>query len=537
MSCIDQSTLQRHSEAVLPAVEGVVQNNYASLSVRVQQCTILKLPMFFHFKIDNSGSMGDECKDGRTKMRHIIHTLSNMIRFFANSEASIFIEVCTFDDEIEEIVTPRQVTKDNFKEIIAKLGIILPRNSTNIEKAIIDSNNRINSYVEKNPTHRVSQVFMTDGDATCGSKSMNHLESLVDKSFPNSFIAFGINHNAELMTKLGRASEKSSNWLIEKLENAGLVYGEILNNEMYIGAEDVTITMSGGKIYNYTTNEFVETLNINTLVTETEKNYHVDTETPAECFAVIRGKSLATGEYFEDEIQMLPDLIREPFVVGEIIPNDLTKQMLRLRAQQLMFDVLNKNKEGQVGEYDSQMSPMLMRQNAGPLPTLRRQNAHNGTTLFPMDTAFGFSQDDNQTPRSSVSTANTEVPGYENEGESVAPVRDIKKELQDFQKAILSYMSGSLEDDEFLKNVCDDINIALMTMRSRNQYMYVSARQSSQGRQQTYNVSDIEIDLSLVGSLAPIPMMSRTNTNSVNATPSVMRTMTQMTQGDEVVSP
>jgi hypothetical protein len=367
---------------------------------------------------------------------------------------------------------------------------------------------------------------MTDGDATQGSQDVRYLSTLVNAHITNTFIAFGLNHNATMMHTFGKVSPKCSNWLIERLENAGLVYGEVINNELYIGADNVTITMSNGTIYDYSKNTFVETLNVNTLVTETTKHYHISTSNPSECFATIRGTNSKTCTPFEERVYMLPDM--ESFATGEIFPNDLTVHMFRLRAQQLMYKVLSENKFEPLSQRYSnipqQNTPRITRQNS----VFRRQNAYTGvriTTHLHLE-----NEDDN----SSGSSTDTQVPMYEDEDLTGTRVRPtIKQELLDFQRALSGYITANgLENDDFLKNICEDINISLLTMNSGNQYMYVSARQSSQGRQQTYNVTDIELDDrgSFDDSTLQRFTMSRTTTNASNATPTVMRTMTQMSQ-------
>ncbi len=99
----------------------------------------------FLFVIDRSGSMSDICSDGRTKMRHILHTLKNMILFFhENSTLKININVITFDTRTDEIIARTKITHDNLDEIIFKIEKISPRDSTNIELALNQSLNKIN---------------------------------------------------------------------------------------------------------------------------------------------------------------------------------------------------------------------------------------------------------------------------------------------------------------------------------------------------------------------------------------------------------
>jgi len=92
----------------------------------------------FIFMVDRSGSMSDICSDGREKMQHIIHTLKNMIIYFKdNKSARVFINIFAFDDKIDEIVERTDINEGNIDLIISKINRISPRNSTDIEKALI----------------------------------------------------------------------------------------------------------------------------------------------------------------------------------------------------------------------------------------------------------------------------------------------------------------------------------------------------------------------------------------------------------------
>jgi hypothetical protein len=73
--------------------------------------------------------------------------------------------------------------------------------------------------------------------------------------------------------------------------------------------------------------------------------------------------------------------------------------------------------------------------------------------------------------------------------------RIIKKELNNFHKNMIHFMKEKeLENDPILKMLCDDIYIAYKTTGTSFGTMYTSARQTSNGRQQTYMCSTIYTD-------------------------------------------
>ena len=541
INIINESIMIKHDMDVLPEV--ATERPYASLKIKVNECTMITQPIFFHFMIDRSGSMSDVCKDGKTKMDHIVHTLTNMLYFFAENEcATIYCEIDSFDDKIHKIVDRVMVTKENVIELIQQLKLLYPRNSTNIELALKYSEKLIQKYSESNIDHRISHIFMTDGDATVGNTDTNYLACLVSPIISSTFIAFGIDHNAGMMNKLGKASKNSSNWLIENLENAGLVYGEILNNELYIGAEDVVISIQNGLIYDYHIGEFSESLEINNLITQTEKNYHIllDPNNIDSCVARVRGVIVETGEIFEEYIPLLPNLM-DPYTLEVYRETDLTTQMFRLRTQQLLHEVLNFSRENSgmnTGLTSIFSRPHLLRNNTINYTqnTLKRRNANygnnNNINIFENDDDNVDIEENNNTKINI--TENVIDKNIIDPDDLIDPEIKCKEKLTTFHKQMLDYMKiNELQEDCFMKGLCDDIYIAIRKIGTLRLQMYVGARETSQGRQQTYNVTDIEFDDDYDtrddndNNLASY-LLQQSSTNKTYSTPTVINTMRTM---------
>jgi uncharacterized protein YegL len=489
-----QSSIDLHNTTFPDGVE-IVKGpdydnwNYGTLKISLEKTSITKKPVFFRFTTDCSGSMSDKCKDGRTKMDHIQHTMCNMLHFFAeNDEAVIFVDISAFDDQIHKIIPTTQVTAANINELVVAINKMRPMNSTNIELALQDADVAIQKHLQSYPDHSVSHIFMTDGDATAGVCSPEYLASLVAENCSSTFIAFGLQHNVDMMQKLGASSKNSSNWLIDKLENAGLVYGEILNNELFKVLENVEISMSNGVIYDYKKGCFVDKLYIGNLVTEVEKVYHV-LAFNREIIASIVGTT-SSGENYSDVVDCLPNLLCED---GAVWPCDLTEQIFRLRAQQLMFESKN---------FDSNEPARFPR-----LGGMQRQNAI-GPFLARQNACIVAQEVEAEV------NVEAEV-GVEVE----RPIEIFRKKLSTFLEIMQKYMKEKTkEEDPFMKGLCDDIYLTIRSLGTYRQRVCVSARESSQGRQQCYNVTDFDFDAAPENTLANYNV-SRSSTNAAYQTP------------------
>ena len=247
------------------------------------------------FQLDRSGSMIDICSDGRSKMLHIIHTIST------------------------------NVTEENYKKIITKIENLTPKGNTNIGLALNRVSEIATQLRTQFPDHKINHIFMTDGEITQGETNYDNLRALVDTEITNAFIGFGINHDATLLNALSIGSN-SNYYFIDKLENASLVYGEILHGIIYRFLTDVVITISEGLIYNFKTNEWAISLSIGEIVSESSKTYHIVSNSPTACSAQLICRRVLDGT--EESIII---------ITGQDM--DVTKYIFRQRTQQHLYAV------------------------------------------------------------------------------------------------------------------------------------------------------------------------------------------------------
>jgi hypothetical protein len=392
----------------------------------------------FVFTVDCSGSMSDGCADGRTKMQHIVHTIKNMLLYFKENSIKAFVTINAFDDKIYNIIQRTNITDENFAGIISSVDKIVPRTNTNIEKALESATESIAQIKTEFPEHNISHILMTDGEVTTGNKDPEFLSQLVDTSVTNIFIGFGVEHDTTLLNRLGSGA-KCGYYFIDKLENCGIVYGEVLHGVLYKLLFDVTISIQNGLIYDFKNNVWVSSIFIGEIVSESNKFYHIASQTPTECIISFTGKNII-------------DLTELSFTItGEQTDIDLTKFIYRQRTLQHLFTV----------------NDYLKRKNTIN-NSLDYNNYKNNLFILPI-------QPENEALKEERKTIKTSLLEFINE---------MKQFMTDKQ----------LTDDAFMKNLCDDIYICYKTFETKFGAMYVGARQTSQGTQRAYTVSHTPSD-------------------------------------------
>ena len=391
----------------------------------------------FLIKVDCSGSMSDFCADGRSKMQHIVHTLKNMVLFFhEHPNVKINITINAFDTQIYPILSRTNITDENISQIISKIEKINPRGSTDIEFALKKSAEEINKIISEFPNNNVVHIFMTDGEATDGSRDINILKKNINPNITNAFIGFGVDHDAVLLNGIS-SFDNSSYYFIDKLESSGLVYGEILHGIIYKVLTNSEIIIENGLIYNFKTNTWNESLKIGDIVSEANKTYNIISSNPELCKVNIKGTCTAT-----DSVITLTSIN-----IGNIGNADLSIQIYRQHTLQILYEVNDFCRRKRLYEDELDQSAL-----GNIIPNQR--------DIF---------EEENKTLRFRLSSL-----------------------MQDIKKYILD---NKLEDNKILKNLCDDIYICFRTFGTKFGTMYCLSRQTSQGNQRQYTVSStVEIN-------------------------------------------
>jgi hypothetical protein len=415
----------------VPIPDSISTPKFGILKLNAITAPLSKENIDIIFMVDRSGSMSDLCSDGRSKMHHICHTLNNMVLYFKdNATIKAHITIHAFDNLIYNIVDRCKINEENINEILFKISHITPKDNTDIELALKDISATTEKIRNENADSEIVSIFMTDGEVSTGKSETGFLCELVDKSICNYFIGFGVEHDAVLLNALGN-SNKSSYHFIDKLENSGYVYGEILHEIVYKLLFNVKLEITDGLIYDYKNNLWVSSLYIGNIVSEANKVYHISRSSLKGCRILLT----ADQKVYDNDREVIMGHGVSIFDEGAV--EDLTKYIFRQRTMQLLYAV-------------------------------NTYNNKNNRTRKIMG-IFG---------RNRRSTSNDED----------SP--NLKDQLNVFLIEMKKYMTeNGLENDKLMKNLCDDIYISLRTFGTQFGAMYSSARQTSQGTQRCYTVS------------------------------------------------
>jgi hypothetical protein len=375
--------------------------------------------------IDHSGSMNDLCNDGKTKMQHIIFTMENILKILhAHTELDISVYIQAFDDTVESIFETADLKSENIDSILECVRAICPCGSTNIEESLHTVYKHIQTKYMEDPNRNIVHIFLTDGEITMGSCDIITLKSYMSPYCDNICIGYGQTHDSYILNQL--SSIKNGQYrFIDALENAGLVYGELIQNALYKLWYNVHIHCDSGLIYNYLENKWRPDLYLDNVACEQTKQIHVMTPRPEHCRIIISGTHILTN-------------VEESFIVlPSSVSTNHSKYMLRQKTMELLY---------KSSHYMEDISDELNRYNY-----------------------------------------NVPEPQYTK--------TQLKHDLKTYHQVVMEYMkTHQLENDTFLKTLADDLYICYRTIGTHLGQMFTTARQTSQGRQQTYTCSSIDTD-------------------------------------------
>lgn len=317
------------------------ENKFGTMNILMKEMEVSKTPWFIFFSNDISGSMSSLCENNKnSKMDHSNHTIRNILTLFSkySNDVEIWVQVDAFDDQIDKIIPAQRVTEDNIDSLLASVNKMRPRNSTNIELAVNNANNVITKFQEDNENFNVAHIFTTDGNATIGIQNIKSLSELVNKSFVNIFIGFGLDHSMETLNSLANYVG-GKYYFIDDIENGGLVYGEILHSLLYKCFDNININIQNGVIYDYMKGTWESCLHIDSLYSQANKTFHISSTTPN----LVEVKWTGTNNKIDIEFIVNTEKDKEYI--------DLTNYIFKQKLQELMFKYSNRTYVSVIQEF------------------------------------------------------------------------------------------------------------------------------------------------------------------------------------------
>ncbi|NDA89600.1 MAG: VWA domain-containing protein [Alphaproteobacteria bacterium] len=407
---------------------------FGILELKIADTPMLTEHQFLDTSNDISGSMSDYCKDGKSKMQHVMHTLKNIVTAIVKSEgASVTMATYGFDNKIEEIFTDTQIASDNESELRAKMDQLQPRNGTDLYQALECQANRAAKRRDINSNALQTNITLTDGQANEGkSTKYSEMAKQVAPNCTNIFIGFGADHNAIGLQQLADAQPNGSYFYVAEIEKAGLVFGEVIHQMLYTALVNITIEVQNAEIYDYKTNTWQTTLQIPSIVSEAKKTYHLRSTTPNTTYINIYAQSLIHGDQGPSILDL--DYLNKRDRPEESV--DLTTHMFRQRTQELLYTAHKHNTDAQ-DAYGNDW-------------TREQYDTHNESS------------------------------------------KTIRKDLVDFCKFMQQYAKeNSLEDDDLLGAVIADLTVVAKTFGGPRAVLYTASKCNSQGRQTSNNTNYI----------------------------------------------
>ena len=245
-------------------------DTFGVLVVDVNEVPVTESPIFILFTVDSTGSMSDYVSANTTKMQYVIQTLKSIVKYLSTQPTEVYVQINTFNEVVDELILPIQVTPETLKDITSKINTIEADGTTNIEAALKSATSSIDKYSNMNPGHSCVHIFMTDGEPNSGASTSTELLNHVSNEYLSINIGFGTDHNAKLLCELS-SNSNSEYHFIDNVEKSHIVYGESLHKVLYPCLHNVNIHIENGFIYNWLTNEWTTTIHENTLIGEMNK--------------------------------------------------------------------------------------------------------------------------------------------------------------------------------------------------------------------------------------------------------------------------
>jgi uncharacterized protein YegL len=318
--------------------------SFGTVTVNTVKSQITSSPVLLVFTIDISSSMSSPASTGIqiTKLDYLKQTFINILHYLAGQQVQTMICINTFNTAVESILPATVITSENLNEITDRVTAIRANGGTDISAALLAANQLISEFYtscvyEENTrgTYQIANIFMSDGEANAGVIDSRKLANMVDDCISNIFIGFGMDYNLDLYREFCKRPNTESHF-VDSLENAGMVYGEVLHQFLFPLLKNVEISVTNGHIYNWKLNKWVTSLTESRIIGDAKKMYQIISNDPENMVVTITANVPDSIERYSTEIDGVPDLCDSD---GNICAVDLTAYKFRQKTQDLLYRI------------------------------------------------------------------------------------------------------------------------------------------------------------------------------------------------------
>jgi hypothetical protein len=405
-----------------------------------------------YLNIDISGSMSEHCKDGKEKIEHIRTIIKNLLReLYEFKEQKIAIIVNGFESTVHKIMNIDDLLEQDLAtNVIPKINKLVPLNSTNIEKALKEAKSSLDLPINEDLNqNKAVHIMLTDGNATEGIINADILKTFMPTSCKNILLGIGTDYDANALKTMSSCPLTVFKH-INEAETAGLCVGELIHSLLFEVVTDLKITIKNGEIYDYMKGEWTQTLHVDSIASEQTKVYHIRKQ-----------EQTLVQEQVVVNLEWIANKTKHDCIINTNTTNDLMKYQFRQNVLELL------HKASKITNIIENGSSVLFDQMFG-----------NAQDIFvPYEEQYRQYYDKKQKEKS----------------EQKQNIKDIKKQLKGLLIQILKYMDeNNLQNDMFYITLCKDLKVSIDSIGNENAELYISARLTSQGSQETYSYNPDE---------------------------------------------
>lgn len=257
-------------------------------------------------RVDNSGSMADTCRDGRTQMQHVNFAVEQIIRKIARPTGKTMLDIQSFDDNMISIVN-QELTLESVSEIVNTASKIFPNGGTNIQQVLVQET----LHPKDASSDRIFMILSDGHDTTyCSRGDLINLAKQIDAETHVITIGVGNNHDTCLFRGITTARGSGHYKPVSNVEDISVAISELIYGILHKVLKRPVITVSNGEIYDWTNNAWANSLSIDDIVVGRKKTFNVRSLTPHLFEARINGTHVASCafEMFISDIQFDADL-------------------------------------------------------------------------------------------------------------------------------------------------------------------------------------------------------------------------------------